>query len=288
MEHSDLLKDLFNLLPTMIEHHKPGVPLYNFFSKVARQEVGKLFHRETAFKVNFDPFGDLIFPYHKMGSIDSINLFDLDELIIFSFYWQNRNNYRKVVDIGANLGLHSTILSKCGFDVVSYEPDPTHFEILENNIALNYMKNITPIKKAVSVTDGEMDFIRVLGNTTGSHLSGSKPNPYGDLETIPIQTKSFKLIITDFDLVKMDAEGHEKHLISSTDASDWENVDGIISIHDTENAIVIFEHLNNLGVNIFSQKINWKKATLLDEMPVSHHEGSIFISSKNMMNWVVK
>ena len=31
-------------------------------------------------------------------------------------------------DLGANVGVHSIILSNLGFDVTSYEPDAIHFE----------------------------------------------------------------------------------------------------------------------------------------------------------------
>ena len=33
---------------------------------------------------NYGPFGDISLPYFKMGAIDSLDLFGLDEMIIFS------------------------------------------------------------------------------------------------------------------------------------------------------------------------------------------------------------
>ena len=56
---------------------------------------------------------------------------------IFLFYFLKRFNYRHVADIGANIGLHSILLSKFGFKVDSYEPDPYHFKILKK-----YLKKI--------------------------------------------------------------------------------------------------------------------------------------------------
>ena len=53
----------------------------------ARKEIISLFSNNVDQQaVDFKPFGELIFPYHKMGAIDSLNLFDLDELIIFSLF----------------------------------------------------------------------------------------------------------------------------------------------------------------------------------------------------------
>ena len=104
-------------------------------------------------------------------------MFDLDGLILYSFYWLNRNRYKKVADLGANIGLHSILLSRCGYEVSSYEPDPIHFKILSENIKSNNCSRVHLHNVAVSNTMGEMDFIRVLGNTTGSHLAGSKKTP---------------------------------------------------------------------------------------------------------------
>src|SRR5437016_1885028 len=64
--------------------------------------------------IRFGPFGELTLPYRRMGAIDSIDLFGLDELIIFSFYWANRKRYRRTVDIGANIGVHSILMARCG------------------------------------------------------------------------------------------------------------------------------------------------------------------------------
>ena len=77
------------------------------------------------------PFGDLDFPYREMGAINTLHLFGLDELIIFSYYWANKSRYKKVADLGANIGLHSIIMDRCGFSINSYEPDPMHIKILK-------------------------------------------------------------------------------------------------------------------------------------------------------------
>ena len=131
MSSTSILENLFLALPSVSDQHAPGSKLCALLKQVARREVENLFYDHDAKSNEFKPFGDLVFPYHTMGAIDSLNLFDLDELIIFSFYWLNCKRYRRVLDIGANIGLHSIILSKCGFEVCAYEPDPQHFEILQ-------------------------------------------------------------------------------------------------------------------------------------------------------------
>lgn len=285
MKKSEILENLFWVLPTVSAYHSPNTFLYNLLKKIARREIEDLFRERNGHSIGFNPFGELNFPYHSMGAIDSCNLFDLDELIIFSFYWQNKTNHKKALDIGASLGLHSIILSKCGYKVSCYEPDPVHFKILKENLTLNNISNVQCYNMAVSNEDGKMEFIRVLDNTTSSHLVGSKPNPYGELERIYVETRSFKSILSDFDLVKMDVEGHEKVLVCSTDKDDWKNIDGVLSIHDETNASALFEHFKNLGIKLFSQKINWNIVKKLEDMPLSHYEGSLFVTTKDKMFW---
>ncbi len=222
----------------------------------------------------------------SMGQINSTHLFGLDELIIFSFYLKNKNRYKKVFDIGANIGLHSIVLAKTGFDVLSYEPDPWHFKILQENLKLNSIfSNVEARNMAISTHTGELEFIRVLGNTTGSHLAGAKKEPYGDLERFMVQVDSFKEILKDADLLKIDVEGHEGTLITSTCREDWVGTDAIVEIGTPENAKIVFEHMQAKGVNLFSQKNSWEKVLKLEDMPTSYKDGSLFISLKSLMPW---
>ena len=40
-------------------------------------------------EIDFGSLNKLIFPFHQMGSINSLHLFGLDEMIIFSYYIKN-------------------------------------------------------------------------------------------------------------------------------------------------------------------------------------------------------
>ena len=127
--------------------------------------------------------GTIQIDYYEMGKINSTHLFGLDEMIIFSYYMANRDRYEKVADLGANIGLHSIVLSKLGFKVSAYEPDNDHLNRLSNNVKINGVeKQICIYPVAVSTANGECEFIRVIGNTTSSHLKGAKENAYGELE----------------------------------------------------------------------------------------------------------
>jgi FkbM family methyltransferase len=282
---TSILESLFLALPSLGSHYSPTSKVYTLLKQVARQEVEKLFAGDKPVAREFGPFGNLVFPYFKMGNIDSLNLFDLDELIIFGFYWTNRKRYRRVLDIGANIGLHSVILAKCGFEVHSYEPDPKHFEVMQRNLALNNCAKVQAFNTAVSSQAGEMEFVRVLDNTTGSHLAGSKPNPYGELERFPVKVEAFEPLINWADLIKLDIEGHEKIVLLSTKREHWLKTDALVEIENAGNAAAVYEHFNTVGVKLFSQKTNWRLVRNIDDMPTSYHEGTLFVTCKSKMPW---
>ncbi len=276
---------LFTALPSLCDHHGPDSPTVALLRHLARQEVERAFASEQAVARAFGPFGPLKLPYHSMGAVDSVNLFDLDELIIFSFYWANRQRYKKVLDIGANIGLHSIILARCGFEVRAFEPDPTHFELLRRNLELNAVVTVEPVNAAVSNTAGEAEFVRVLGNTTGSHISGSKADPYGDLQRFPVPLVDIRELMGWADFMKIDAEGHEREILLATSGNDWHSTDAIIEISNDDNARAVFDHLRGEGVRLFAQRCAWREVTNRDKMPTSYRHGSLFATMGNRVPW---
>lgn len=273
---NNIFKEFIEDLPEIVDSHKRGSNQYNLLQKCLRKEIELQFVNDNEFR-NLEPFGRISFPYYQMGNVNTLNLFDLDELIIFSYYWENKEKYKNAADLGANLGIHSIILSKCGFNVKSFEPDNWHYSILEQNIKNNNCKNVQLNNCAVSNKNGEVEFTRVLGNTTSSHIAGDKI-PYGDLETIKVKTINFLEIIKWADLLKIDVEGHEVVLIKSTTTDDWNDTDAIVEISNENNAKEVFNFLNSINVQMYSQKKLWNQVTSLEDMPTSYKEGSLFIS----------
>ena len=281
-----MISKIIRALSDISNQHARDSNLYSLLEKPVKQAIkeSRLTLAEGGY-LELDVYGKLIFPYYKMGAIDTLDLFGLDELIIFSFYWVNRHRYKKSADIGANLGLHSILMNRCGWQVSAYEPDPIHANLLLKNLNLNQIANVQLFEKAVSDKSGTLEFVRVLGNTTGSHLTGAKLNPYGQLERFPVDVVAIDNVMSNVDFIKLDAEGQEKVILLATSPKHWEATDMIVEVGSTENALAIFNHLTSLGVNLFSQKLNWKKVTSLDGMPSSYKEGSLFISKKLEMPW---
>lgn len=281
-------KDILEISKETQNSHSKDTKTYKYIEKewkkyIQSSNLNSSEHKKA--KINISPIGEIILPYFKMGNIDSLDLFGLDEIYIFSIYWFNKKNYKNVADIGANIGLHSIIMDKCGYKVDAYEPDPIHSKIFKKNINLNNSKNVRIRKFAVSDNNKEEDFVRVIGNTTGSHLKGAK-NSYGTLETFKVKVKAINSIIRKYDLVKMDVEGEEAKIIKSiTDQKIFNTTDFICEISKKENKKIIFDHLKKFDVRIFSQKINWQIVKKISDLPSSHREGSIFISQNKSKVW---
>ena len=283
---TEKLGEFFEMMVETKSHHASNTHYYQFVKSVCSDMFAQSGLRNPEGEpIDFGPFGKIVIPYYAMGAIDTIDLFGLDELIIFAFYNANRNKYRNTVDIGANMGLHSILMARCGYKVRAFEPDPVHYDLLKRNLALNSINEVDVIKAAVSDKDGSMEFVRVKGNTTGSHLAGAKANPYGDLERFPVDVKSFTSVLDQVDFAKIDAEGHEVIILRSLPAEYWRRLDVMLEVGTVENASALFEHFKSMPVNLFAQKIGWNQVTKVSDMPTSHREGSLFITAKSEMPW---
>lgn len=278
--------DLIATLAALATEHARTSPTYQSLDRIAiATAAASGFAQSEEAPVPLGDFGSVAFPFTKMGAISTLDLFGLDELIIFAFYWANRNRYRRAADIGANLGLHSILMGKCGWQVSAYEPDPNHAALLKRNVRLNQSSTVELIEAAVSDKPGTLEFVRVLGNTTSSHLSGAKSSAYGELEKFPVRVEAIADIMPAVDFVKMDAEGQEKLIILGTTAAHWQHTDMIVEVGTTENAAAIFEHLQKLGVRAFAQKLGWSEVKSLTDMPTSYKDGSLFITRLVAMPW---
>ena len=276
---------LIESLADIRTHHARNTSVYRLLQDLVRPQVELLFRDEEPISRVLGPIGEVVFPYRSMGAIDSLNLFELDELILFSFYSRNRTLYHRALDLGANIGLHAIVLSALGYHVTSYEPDPTHFEALQSNMKRNAAANVQAICAATSVEDGESEFVRVLGNTTGSHLAGSKANPYGELDRFSVKIVNILPEIEKYDLVKMDIEGHEAIVLCQSTTATWASTDAFVEIENPQNATAVFEHMERIGVGLFAQKTGWERVRSIEEMPTSYREGSVFVSRRDVMPW---
>lgn len=283
------VQQLLEALPLIPEHHKHQSPIYQYLANNFAEVIqNSSFAREAAVAESFGEFGDVTLPYYSMGNIDSLHLFGMDEMILFAFYWQNRNRYKKVADMGANIGLHSILMSKLGWQVSSFEPDPIHVAKIQQHIELNSCKNITIHQNAIADKTQDVLFTRLLGNRTGSHIKGSKENVYGELDEFSVKCLPLSTLMAEFDFIKMDIEGAEASAICNTTEADWLSTDLMVEIGSKENAAKIWAHAKSIGLKVFTQKTGWRIASSLCDLPVHHTEGSVFLTKASCKECIFK
>ena len=263
--------------------HKPNTKLFKFYKKKFNNKFIKKKFKKLEIKIapNIEK---ITIPYYKLGNLNCSYLFGFNELIIMSYYLFNNNNYKKVIDIGANIGVHSIIFSRLKYKVKSFEPDDNNFLELKKNINLNKIKNINLNKMAISKSKGYKNFVRVCGNTTGNHLQGKKI-PYGKLEIFKVKTDQLKKYLKGVNFVKIDAEGSEIDILAKLSKKNFINTEFMIELNSKENAKKLLKLSKNYNLNLFSQKIAWKKTSKIDDLPHHHSYGSVFVTVKNSMNW---
>jgi len=280
--------NLIESLGDISSQHSTSTITYRFYSEVANEIFKNTSFNKTdnSFET-IGAFGKVCVPFLQMGAVSTFDIFkSLNELIIFAYYLKNKYKYKNVVDIGANIGLHSIMMGKLGWQVASYEPDPKHYDILTENISLNNLESrVTTILSAVSDRAGVSSFVRVLGNTTSSHLDGAKNNAYGDLEKIEVNLSNINHVINEVDFIKIDAEGHEGTIICNIPENKFSGIDVMVEVGSEANAIDIFNYCQSINLNLFSQKIGWNMVKKIDEVPKGYKEGSLFISKDRFMNW---
>ncbi len=117
-----------------------------------------------------------------------------------------------VFDIGANIGYHTLIAARLvGPDgkVIAFEPDPTNFGLLKNNVEMNGYQNVILVQKAVA---NRTERIRLFlsEDNKGDHRIY---DPNDGRTSIEIEAVRLDDFLADFggrvDFMKMDIQGAE-------------------------------------------------------------------------------
>jgi FkbM family methyltransferase len=257
--------------------HKPRTKKYKLLKNDLKNLIKKFFKKGNLYY----PLNKLKikFPFYEMGKINSLNLFEIDELIIFSIYSKVIKKKIKAADLGANIGLHTIVMSKLGGTVTAYEPDPDHYKQLLKNLKMNRVK-AKIVRKAVFTKKTNIKFTKVINNSTSSFIGNAK-KPYGPIKTFNVKTLKFLDILKSHDVLKIDVEGVEDKLIKSTKEKDWINKFAILEVGTQENAKKVYNHLKKFDkIKLLSQKDMWKEVKQLNQMPTSYKDGSLIICNK--------
>jgi FkbM family methyltransferase len=121
-----------------------------------------------------------------------------------------------VFDVGANIGWYSLLIDKMAgskdITIFSFEPDPSNYRLLKENIALNSAASVSPQQRAVADVEGVLQLHLYGKSNRGRHsLLGIHEGETVDVKTIVLDEfwKAHELGDRVPRFIKMDIEGFE-------------------------------------------------------------------------------
>lgn len=149
----------------------------------------------------------------------------LPERDIVSLIARTCNEASSMVDVGANIGYISIVMSHLApkGKITSFEPAPKTYAFLKKNLKNNQAKNVTSYNLGLSDHKSKTTITYAGNNSSGAFISknSSTKNIEGHveeeikLETLDSQYK--KLGITKCDFLKVDIEGHEPSFLAGAE-----------------------------------------------------------------------
>ncbi len=136
------------------------------------------------------------------------------------YYTEIENPAPTIIDVGAHIGLATLYFAKHfpTAKIISFEPNPITFKILEENVWQNRLEDrVTCLQKAVSTQAGKQHFWSnpkptdwQLNASLSPTTWTSQPLPNSvEVETLTLSS----LLDQPIDLLKIDVEGNELQLI---------------------------------------------------------------------------
>jgi FkbM family methyltransferase len=173
-----------------------------------------------------------------------------------------------VIDIGAQTGNMSVAYSLFADKVLSFEPNPATFEVLEKNSILN--KKIQPYNYAVSDLEGPLTFhYSDNGFCNGGFAVRTHRGIGVTGHKIPIDVYAVRLIeflneiefdLSSLSLIKIDAEGHDKEIIKTITPILQEYkpvlITEVYNGLDVDEVKDLIDSINNAGYKAYDEKVN--------------------------------
>jgi len=135
------------------------------------------------------------------------------------YFFESKDKSPVIFDCGSNIGF-ATIYFKWVYPnstIYAFEPDKNTFKILEKNIKNNDLNNVFLYNKAISNTNGKLNFF-TDSNRPGSLIMSSKIErgliTKNSVECISLTSFIKDKKISKIDFLKMDIEGSEKEAIN--------------------------------------------------------------------------
>jgi FkbM family methyltransferase len=249
------------------KYHNPMYQLNKMVDRVTVVEDNQLLLELKDGTKYFGKSDEFILPALKYGNLTKMGI--LKDYIHFSgFLWVLEEHYidnftkadfaphkgQVVIDIGANIGVFTVKSAKevgpTG-RVIAIEPEPNNIRLLEKNISINKLTNVTVIAKGLWSHPGTMPL-----NISPSFLGHSF---FRDRSFLTEESKNEELVSVDtldnilrvldvkkVDLIKLDVEGSEIEVLKGSSASICKNCPKILGECHSINNVNSFNGIKNI------------------------------------------
>jgi len=280
-------QQLINLLPTLEQRykifprkifnqhpdeHQEGDFILHMMGKSGEERI-KMFKNFNMNQLNMNDNFIIVNNYHNNLPC-KFYLYD-DGLCCISDYLRKNNIWEPhmhkifekyvnkdsiVVEGGCHIGSHTLKLAYLCKHIYAFEPMPESFDLLNKNLDINNLNNVTVIKKGLSNNNDKTHFEWITeGNPGGSGLADNpmgKPHWATQNNKILVDLITIDLLNLDkLDFIKLDIEGYESKAIEGAiktinkfkpiiTMEFWSNYNGGVDINYTKK---IFNNLLEIG-----------------------------------------
>lgn len=126
--------------------------------------------------------------------------------------------------------------------IYAFEPEPRNYSLLEKNIAVNKLTNVSAINKGVADKPGQLRLF-ISDVNIGTHSMTMKQDRYVDVDVITIDDFVRENKINHVDLIKCDVEGFEPFVLN-----------GMKETVSRFNPYLILEYFPKLSASLISRE----------------------------------
>ena len=126
---------------------------------------------------------------------------------------------KTIVVVGAHIGTVLIPLARMARRAIGFEADPENYRLAGFNLLLNQIENVTLVNKAVGSFQGRVGVRRNPINTGNSSIARAGQTATAEVEMTMLDEVLPSLAISDVDLLVIDVEGHERHVLEGGEAT---------------------------------------------------------------------
>ena len=199
-------KFLLNLCKLIKVSHAPRIVKYGLYLIIRKRKIRTKAFLEKGLNIDLH--------------LENISEFKLFMNILEDDLWINLakdlTENKVFIDVGANIGIYSLILSKHAKRVFAFEPEEVNYKRLLKNIKNGKIQNIKPIQKAVYSNSFGKKNLYINDKDAGWHSLLLKTDTTQPVSTITLDAFVKKNKLDQIGFIKIDVEGAELEVLRSS------------------------------------------------------------------------